>query len=83
MADLQPLRRIEGLRAVAKVGKDRVAVLDSKGFQLFAGPGLKCERNLEQFTHTQAELTRHGPQTNAAEALKGDAAKCKVLLTYV
>jgi len=47
LADLQPLRRIEGLRAVAKVGKDRVAVLDSKGFQLFAGPGLKCERNLE------------------------------------
>ena len=47
LADLRPLRRIEGLRAVAKVGKDRVAVLDSKGVQLFAGPGLTCERNLE------------------------------------
>ena len=47
LADLQPLRRIKGLRAVAKVGRDRVAVLDSKGVQLFAGPGLTCERNLE------------------------------------
>ena len=47
MADLQPLRRIKGLRAVAKVGKERVAVLDSKGVQLFAGPNLACERDLE------------------------------------
>ena len=47
LADLQPLRRIKGLRAVAKVGKERVAVLDSKGVQLFVGPNLQCERDLE------------------------------------
>ena len=47
LPDLQPLRRIKGLRAVAKVGKEQVAVLDSKGVQLFGGPNLVCERNLE------------------------------------
>ena len=47
MADLQPLRRIKGLKAVAKVGKEKVAVLDMKGVQLFSGPRLTCERDLE------------------------------------
>ena len=47
LADLQPWRKFKGLRSVAKVGKDRVAVLDSNGVQLFDGPDLVCVRDLE------------------------------------
>ena len=47
MTDLRPIRKFGGLRGVAKVGHERLAVLDDNGIQLFSGPSLVCEKHLE------------------------------------
>ena len=47
LTDLRPIRKFGGLRGVAKVGHERLAVLDDNGIQLFSGPSLVCEKHLE------------------------------------